>query len=130
MASRFESTYQARVLPAAFRAFGHDIDLISADDSTEYRLTAMVDMDEIPSGEGFSDVQGRITVKTADLFRYVETVGPVTKARVKGKIFDVYGEALEHCGLTKLNVRRKYEEQQHTNIYDIDGEQAVWHEAE
>lgn len=127
MASRFESTYQARVLPAAFRAFGKDIDLITADESTEYRLTALVDLDEVGTGEGFSDIQGKITVKTADLFRHVETVGSLTKARVKGKIYDVYGEATEHCGLTVLNIRRKSDEQAHTNMFDISGEQAVWH---
>lgn len=128
MSSRFESTYQARVLPAAFRAFGQTVDLISADDATEYRIDAMVAMDEVGAGEGFSDVQGKVTVKTDDFTRCVETIASASKCRHKGKIFDVYGEATEHCGLTVFNIRRKHSEQANTNLYDLSGNQTLWQE--
>jgi hypothetical protein len=126
MASRFESTYQERVLPAAFRAFGQSVDLISADDATEYRIDAMVSMDPVGTEEGFSDVQGNVTVKTADFARCVETIASASKCRHKGQIFDVYGEASEHCGLTVFNIRRKHSEQDNTNLYDISGNQTLW----
>lgn len=128
MASRFESTYQERVLPAAFRAFGQSVDLISADDASEYKITAMVAMDEVGTGEGFSDVQGKVTVKTADFLRCVETIASAAKCRHKGKIFDVYGEATEHCGLIVFNIRRKHSEQANTNLYDLSGNQTLWQE--
>lgn len=126
MASRFESTYQERVIPAAFRAFGQTVDLISADDATEYRIDAMVSMDPVGTEEGFSDVQGNVTVKTADFARCVETIASASKCRHKGQIFDVYGEASEHCGLTVFNIRRKHSEQANTNLYDISGNQTLW----
>lgn len=128
MASRFESTYQERVLPAAFRAFGQSADLISADDASEYKITAMVAMDEVGTGEGFSDVQGKVSVKAVDLFRCIENIASAAKFRHKGQIFDVYGEATEQCGLIVFNVRRKHSEQANTNLYDLSGNQTLWQE--
>jgi hypothetical protein len=126
MASRFESRFQDIAVPRLFDQFGHSVDLISADDATEYRIDAMVSMDPVGTEEGFSDVQGNVTVKTADFVRCVETIASAAKCRHKGQIFDVYGEATEHCGLTVFNIRRKHSEQANTNLYDINGEQAVW----
>jgi hypothetical protein len=126
MASRFESTYQERVLPAAFRAFGQSVDLISADDASEYRITAMVELDEVPQGDGFQQITGRLSAKTSDLARISDTFGSITKVRFKEQIFDVYGKATDHAGITVLNISRKSSEQGHTNIFDINGEQAVW----
>jgi hypothetical protein len=126
MGSRFESRFQDIAVPRLFVQFGHSVDLISADDATEYRIDAMVSMDPVGTEEGFSDVQGNVTVKTADFVRCVETIASAAKCRHKGQIFDVYGEATENCGLTVFNIRRKHSEQANTNLYDINGEQAVW----
>lgn len=128
MASRFESRFQDIAVPKLFDQFGHSIDLISADDASEYKITAMVAMDEVGTGEGFSDVQGKVTVKTADFLRCVETIASAAKCRHKGKIFDVYGEATEQCGLTVFNIRRKHTEQANTNLYDLSGNQTLWQE--
>jgi len=115
-------------VPRLFVQFGHSVDLISADDATEYRIDAMVSMDPVGTEEGFSDVQGNVTVKTADFARCVETIASASKCRHKGQIFDVYGEASEHCGLTVFNIRRKYSEQANTNIYDLHGNQIPFSE--
>lgn len=128
MGSRFESRFQDIAVPKLFDQFGHSIDLISADDASEYKITAMVAMDEVGTGEGFSDVQGKVTVKTADFLRCVETIASAAKCRHKEKIFDVYGEATEQCGLTVFNIRRKHTEQANTNLYDLSGNQTLWQE--
>jgi hypothetical protein len=128
MASRFQSRFQDIAVPRLFVQFGHSVDLISADDATEYRIDAMVSMDPVGTEEGFSDVQGNVTVKTADFARCVETIASASKCRHKGQIFDVYGEASEHCGLTVFNIRRKYSEQANTNIYDLHGNQIPFSE--
>lgn len=128
MDSRFESRFQDIAVPKLFDQFGHSVDLISADDASEYKITAMVAMDEVGTGEGFSDVQGKVTVKTADFLRCVETIASAAKCRHKGKIFDVYGEATEQCGLTVFNIRRKHTEQANTNLYDLSGNQTLWQE--
>jgi len=128
MASRFESRFQDIAVPRLFDQFGHSVDLISADDATEYRIDAMVSMDPVGTEEGFSDVQGNVTVKTADFLRCVETIASAAKCRHKGKIFDVYGEATEQCGLTVFNIRRKHTEQANTNLYDLSGNQTLWQE--
>jgi len=128
MPSRFESTFRDRVLPAAERAFGRDIDFI-LDDDHELRFKAFVDIDQIPSGgEAFTDVDGRVTVKTADLVSRSAEFTVLTKVRIRDQIYDVYAQAPDHAGLTVFNIRRKFEEQGQSNVYDIDGEQAVWHE--
>jgi len=88
-----------------------------------------VDIDQIPSGgEAFTDVDGRLTVKTADLASRSAEFTVLTKVRIRDQIYDVYAQAPDHAGLTVFNIRRKFEEQGQSNVYDIDGEQAVWHE--
>jgi hypothetical protein len=90
-----------------------------------------VDIEQIPSGgEAFTDVDGRLTLKTADLVSRAGEFTVLTKVRIREQVYDVYAQAPDHAGLTVFNIRRKFEEQEHTNIYDINGEQAVWHEAE
>ena len=126
MGSRFESRFQDIAVPKLFDQFGHSIDLISADDASEYKITAMVDLDEVPQGEGFQQITGRLSAKTSDLARISDTFGSITKVRYKEQIFDVHGKATDHAGVTVLNIRRKSSEQGHTNIFDINGEQAVW----
>ena len=108
MASRFESRFQDIAVPRLFYQFGHSVDLISADDASEYKITAMVAMDPVGTGEGFSDVQGSVTVKTADFLRCVETIASAAKCRHKGKIFDVYGEATEQSGHDAIIQARRH----------------------
>lgn len=126
MASRFESRFQDIAVPKLFDQFGQSVDLISADDASEYKITAMVDLDEVPQGEGFQQITGKLSAKTSDLVRISDTFGSITKVRYKEQIFDVHGKATDHAGITILNIRRKSSEQGHTNIFDINGEQAVW----
>jgi hypothetical protein len=67
MASRFEQRFNQFAIPRLQREFATDVDFILDDDS-ELRFKAFTDIDQIPSGgEAFTDVDGRLTVKTADL---------------------------------------------------------------
>jgi hypothetical protein len=129
MPSRFESTFRDRVIPAAERAFGVAVDFIFADDS-ELRLTAMVSIDDIPSGdENYVSVEGTITIRTELLTANLGEADVLTKARVRDEIYHVYAQSPSHAGLTVLNIRRKASEQKQTNMYDINDQQAVWHQA-
>jgi hypothetical protein len=128
MPSRFESTFRDRVLPAAERAFGRDIDFI-LDDDHELRFKAFVDIDQIPSGgEAFTEVDGRLTVKTADLVARSAEFTVLTKVRIRDQIYDVYAQAPDHAGLTVFNIRRKFDEQDQSNLFDLHGKQIPYSE--
>ena len=128
MPSRFESTFNDRVLPAAERAFGRDVDFILEDDH-ELRFKAFVDIDQIPSGgEDFTEVDGRLTVKTADLALRAGEFTVLTKVRIREQIYDVYAQAPDHAGLTVFNIRRKFEEQGQSNLFDLHGKQIPYSE--
>ena len=128
MPSRFESTFRERVLPAAERAFGRDVDFILSDDH-ELRFKAFVDIDQIPSGgEDFTEVDGRLTVKTADLLARSAEFTVLTRVRIRDQIYDLYAQAPDHAGLTVFNIRRKFEHQGQSNLYDLHGNQIPFSE--
>jgi hypothetical protein len=127
MASRFETFFKTYAMPVLRREFDREVDLID-DSGNELRFDCFVDLDPIQSGEGFSDLQGRVSVRTSDLLAKVDTdaYGEWIKARYKNEIFDVYASMPDEYGSTVFNMRRKHSSQQHSNLYDINGEQAVW----
>ena len=128
MVSRFESTFRDRVIPAAERAFGVAVDFILADDS-ELRLDAMPEIDEIPPGdEKYTKVEGTVTIRTALLIANLAETDVLTRVRVRDQVYHVYAQSSSHAGLTVLNVRRKASEQKHTNMYDLNDQQATWYE--
>lgn len=128
MVSRFESSFQTRVVPVALRAFGLNVDLITADGSKEYRFTGMLNLEDLQEGEGFSDLRGRLTIRTSDLLAKVESFAELQRVRINDEIFHVYGHKIAGAGLTVFNIRRKASEQQHSNIFDINDQQATWYE--
>jgi hypothetical protein len=125
MASRFEQRFKQFAVPRLQREFSTDVDFI-LDDDHELRFTAFVDIDQIPSGEGFSDVEGRVTVKTADLVARSAEFTLLSKVRFRDQVYDVYAQAPDHAGMTVFNIRRKHSEQNYTNLYDINGDQTKW----
>jgi hypothetical protein len=123
MASRFEQRFKQFAVPRLQREFATDVDFILDDDS-ELRFKAFTDIDQIPSGgEGFTDVDGRLTVKTADLFSRFAEFTVLTKIRIRDQIYDVYAQAPDHAGLTVFNIRRKFNEQDQSNLFDLRGDQ-------
>jgi hypothetical protein len=123
MASRFEQRFSQIAVPRLQREFAFDVDFILTDDH-ELRFKAFVDIEQIPSGgEGFTDVDGRVTVKTADLALRSAEFTVLTKVRIKNQIYDLYAQAPDHAGLTVFNIRRKFEEQGQSNLFDLHGNQ-------
>jgi hypothetical protein len=129
MASRFESFFKTYAMPVLRREFDREVDFID-DDGNELRFNCFYDLDEIPSGEGTVDLQGRVSVRTSDLLARVDTdtYGDWRKARIRDQIFDVYASMPDEYGSTVFNVRRKFEEQQHSNLYDLHGNQIPYAE--
>jgi hypothetical protein len=127
MASRFEQRFKQFAVPRLQREFSTDVDFI-LDDDYELRFKAFVDIDQIPSGEGFSDVEGRVTVKTADLVARSAEFTLLNRVRFRNQIYDVYAQAPDHAGLTVLNIRRKFEEQAQSNLFDLHGKQIPYSE--
>jgi hypothetical protein len=129
MASRFESFFKTYAMPVLRREFDREVDFID-DDGNELRFDCFYDLDEIPSGEGTVDLQGMVSVRTSDLLAKVDTdaYGNWKKARIRDQIFDVYAAMPDEYGSTVFNVRRKFEEQQHSNLYDLHGNQIPYAE--
>ena len=128
MVSRFESTFRDRVVLAAERAFGVAVDFILSDDS-ELRLTATVDIEDVPLGDDrYQRMEGKITIRTSLLAENLGEGDVLTAVRVRDEVYHVYGKSSSHCGLTVLNIRRMASEQDHTNMYDLNDQQAVWHQ--
>jgi hypothetical protein len=129
MASRFESFFKTYAMPVLRREFDREVDFID-DDGNELRFDCFYDLDEIPSGEGTVDLQGSVSVRTSDLLAKVDTdaYGDWKKARIRNQIFDVYASMPDEYGSTVFNVRRKFEEQQHSNLYDLHGNQIPYAE--
>lgn len=124
MVSRFEGFFKKHAALVLRREFNQFVDFLDEDDN-EIRLRCFVDFDDIPSGEGFSDLQGKLSVKTTALRRRipVDETGLWIKARIHGQMFDVYGCEPDQFGSTVFNVRRRFDQQQHSNQFDLSGTQ-------
>lgn len=123
MVSRFEARFKQFAVPMLAREFDTEIVFI-LDDASELLFYGWVDIDEIPSGgEGFVDVNGKVIVQTSKLTAEVSAFGDLKKCRFRDEVYDVYSHTPDQYGTTVFNVRRKFEEQQHSNLYDLHGKQ-------
>lgn len=128
MVSRFESTFRDRVIPAAERAFGVTVYFIF-EDGSEFQFTGLVDLNGVSGGdEVFTRVDGTLTIKTSALVAKVEDTDVLTSVRIREEVFHVFAKSPSICGFTVFNIRRKASEQDHTNMYDMNDQQAVWHD--
>ena len=127
MTSRFERRFKAQALPLLEREFNQPIKLIDTGDS-EVSFQCFLDLDDATTEEGFSDIQGTLSIRTSAVLAKIDAadLGKWNRARIRGQIFDVYAVLPDQFGSTVFSVRRKHDEQKHTNIFDINGEQAVW----
>lgn len=115
--------------PLGMRLNGETITLKFDDDSTK-RITAIVDISESQQVlDGLIEVNGRISLKTTDVTKHVTPNGVAVSATIRGQEWHLYGQAPDQFGLTMINIRRKFDESVHSNIYDMNDQQAVWHEA-
>lgn len=124
MASVFETFFAAHAMPILRSQFDKEVDMINGS-GAEVRFAAMVDLDEIPAAEGFADLQGRVSIKTSDLTEAInpDGLGSWLKCRYRGELFDVYASMPDDYGSTVFNIRRRYEEQQQSNLFDVSGRQ-------
>jgi hypothetical protein len=128
MTSPFATRLAAIGAPLGIRHNGESITLSNADDQTAI-VKAIAEIDDVTdSSEGFIVVTGRLLIETAVVSRKLTPLGTILKAVVRGEEWHVYEQSGDREGFVRINIRRKIDEAQHTNIYDINGEQAVWHE--
>lgn len=129
MSSAFSRRAAAIGTPLGIRHNGESV-VLYGDDGLTVTMLAIVDLDQATAtASGLVDVDGRISLKTSELSKKFDPVGLVRLAVIRGQEFDLYVANPDAFGLTVFNVRRKQDEEDRTNIYDIDGEQATWHEA-
>lgn len=128
MFSLFEQRFNARAVPQLEREFGAAAVFIF-EDCSELPLTgAMVDVEQMPADDsGHVAIEGRLTIATTTLTSNLVDTEILTSVRVREQLFHIYGKSPPYCGLTVFNIRRKVIEQDHTNMYDINDNQAVWH---
>lgn len=75
---------------------------------------------------GTVQVNGLIRILTADFSKKVEPLGLVVTATINGQEWDIYERLEAQEGLIPFKIRRRFEESEYTNRYDISGNQAQW----
>jgi hypothetical protein len=90
-------------------------------------VTALIDIgsvvadslsDEVPELTGF------IRVKTEDAQKVIDA-GTVI---IRSQEFHINGNGTDEHGIVTFNVLRREHENQRTNLFDLNDEQAVWHD--
>ncbi len=123
MVSRFEARFKQFAMPMLAREFNTEIVFV-LDSGSELQFLGYVDIEEIPSGgEGFVDVNGKVIVQTSKLVAELPDFSGLKQCRFRNELYDVYSHAPDQYGTTVFNIRRKFEEQQHSNLYDLHGNQ-------
>jgi len=103
---------------------------VTFDDDSTLRGRAVVDIDDPqPSLDGVVVVEGRMSVLVSDVARYFTPRGIVQKVLAREENWHVYGRGPNQFGMQVFLIRRTFREADHTNIYDINDNQAVWHQA-
>jgi len=93
----------------------------------DIRLTAIVDVPPITDAAfGSTDVTGLLSLKTADLAAYSLVSYPVLTAIIRGQNWHLHSQVNDGFGVTTFALRSKFEGVKHSNIYDLDGNQASW----
>jgi hypothetical protein len=129
MSSRFEQFFVSYAMPVLRREFNQLIYLATRD-CQEFPVQCMMDLEEITSTQGNPEVQGRISIKVADLLAYIERphFGNLITATIGGQVFDIYAEMTEQFDSIVFNVKRKFDEQKITNLFDLHGNQIPYAE--
>ena len=126
MVSRFETRFVSQGLPLLERQFSQSADFFQTDDTDEITIACFIDLGDVSQGTGFSDLEGRVTVRTADMLARVSSFGSLSGVRIGEEEFHVYAHSTSEFGVTVFNIRRKASEQDHTNMFDMNDQQAVW----
>ena len=127
MSSPFATRMAAIGAPLGIRHNSEPVTIRSVND-VELTLKAIVELDDMNSAaEGFIVVTGRLLIETAIVLRKVIAIGTVIHAVARGEQWHVYDQSGDRDGWTHFNLRRKVSQSSHTNIYDLDDNQAVWH---
>jgi hypothetical protein len=123
MSSAFSRRAAVVGTPLAIRHNGETVTLYGDDDS-ETKVSAIVDLDDATSaGEGFVEIEGRLSVRTADFSGKINPNGVVRSALIRGHVYYTFSQSTDQNGLTTFNIRRKFDEQQQSNLYDLHGNQ-------
>jgi hypothetical protein len=120
MSSRFDTFFKNHARPFLAREFNQPVVLILTNNE-EIHVMAFVSTEDIPTEDGFSDLQGKLSVATDQLYSLMDRtrLGEITLVRYRNELYDVYAHNPDQCGGTVFNIRRRYEEQQHSNFFDI-----------
>lgn len=126
MSNPFSLRSAAIGAPLGIRHNGETITLTFADATTK-RVVAIVDISDPEQVlDGPVEVNGKISIKTADVARFVTPNGVAMSATIRDQEWHLYGQAPDQFGMTTINIRRKFDESIHSNIYDISDRQATW----
>lgn len=130
MNSPFATRLAAVGAPLGTRHNGESITFSNAADQTAI-VKAIVEIDDVTSAaDGYIDITGRLFVETAVVLQKLSPLGTILKAVVRGTQWHVYEQSENRDGLVFINIRRKFAEQQHTNLYDLHGNQIPYSEEE
>lgn len=114
--------------PLGIRFNGESI-TVTFDDASTLPIKAIVEIDEAPAPmDGPVDVTGMIRVLTTVVTKKLAPRGTVMSAAIRGFDWHVFHTGEDQGGLTPFQIRRKFNEADRPNMYDMNDQQAVWHE--
>lgn len=88
------------------------------------KLKAIVDIPEsTDTGEGSFPVTGLISVAAVDLKRLRLKDQTTLEATIRTQLWHLYEQSTDEFGMVRFQIRRKFQEQKHTNLYALNGDQ-------
>jgi len=129
MSSPFSLRSAAICTPLGIRFNGESITLLTADE-TSIPISAIVEIQDAPEPlDGPVDLTGTFRIPAAAVTRWVTPHGLVKTATIRALEWHVYEHSPDRDGWIWFNIRRQFDQSNHTNIYDMNDQQAEWHEA-
>lgn len=102
----------------------HFAELITLHLDGGVKLKAIVDIPEsTDTGEGSFPVTGSISVAAADLKRLRLKDQATFEATIRTQLWHLYEQSTDEFGMVRFQIRRKVQEQKHTNLYALNGDQ-------
>jgi hypothetical protein len=90
-------------------------------------VKAVVEIDPAGNRESGSVlVYGQFRILEAVYIKKAVPLGLITTVTINGQDWDVFERLDAQEGLIPFNIRRRFEESEYTNLYDLSGNQAKW----
>lgn len=126
MSSPFANRSAAVCTPLGIRFNGESV-LLLAEDAETIPIKAIVDIQDSPEPfDGPVDLVGTFRIPTAAVTRWITPHGFIKTATIRTLEWHVYEKSPDREGWTWFSIRRQLNQSDHTNMFDMNDQQATW----